>query len=186
MAELDYQYIAGVVDRARLGDSDAFAELYAATYKKQYLLSFCYMKDEFLAQDALQETYTLALKNLSALRDTKTFVSWLSQINFRVCYNMADRQTRYNGEMESFANGEADEIAFYGESPEAKTVKVDEQEYILQQIMALPASESQVILLHYYKNIKLDDIAFMMEISKSSVKRYLASGKKRLAETLRA
>ena len=186
MAKLDDQYISGVVDRAMLGDSDAFAELYAATYKKQYLLSYCYFRDEILAQDAVQETYTQAFKNIPALGDSKLFVSWLSQINFRVCYNMANKQARYNGEMESFANGEADDVSSSGESPETKTVKIDEQEYILQQIMALPASESQVILLHYYKNIKLEDIAYMMEISKSSVKRYLASGKKRLAQMLAA
>ena len=32
MAELDYNYIAELVEHARTGDSDAFAELYAATY----------------------------------------------------------------------------------------------------------------------------------------------------------
>lgn len=177
MAKLDEQYISGVVDRAMLGDSDAFAELYAATYKKQYLLSYCYFRDEILAQDAVQETYTQAFKNIPALGDSKLFVSWLSQINFRICYNMANKHNRYNADTESFADGETAEV---------KTVKVEKQEFILQQIMALPASESQVILLHYYENFRLGvkDIAYLMEIDRSSVRRYLASARRRLAETL--
>ena len=36
MADLDYQYLAKTVIRAQTGDSDAFAELYAATYQKLY------------------------------------------------------------------------------------------------------------------------------------------------------
>ena len=51
MSELDYNYIAGLVEHALTGDSDAFAELYAATYQKQYTFAYCYLKDEFLAQD---------------------------------------------------------------------------------------------------------------------------------------
>ena len=80
MAELDYGYISTLVSRARTGDSDAFAELYAATYQKEYRFAFNYLKDEYLAQDALQETYILALKNLYTLRDSKLFISWLNHI----------------------------------------------------------------------------------------------------------
>lgn len=182
MAELDYGYIAGLVMQAREGDSDAFAELYASTYRKQYLFACSYLKDEFLAQDALQETYISALKHLSALNDPRLFVSWLNQINFRVCYNMSVKQAKINAETDRF---NADPLNLNGESsPETQVVRVDEKEYILQQIMALPFSESQAIFLHYYKNLKINQIAYMMEISKSSVKRYLASGKKRLAKQL--
>ena len=51
MAELDYDYIAKLVRKTQAGDSDAFAELYAATYKKQYYFTYQYVKDSYLAQD---------------------------------------------------------------------------------------------------------------------------------------
>lgn len=181
MAELDYSYIASLVLQAREGDCDAFAELYASTYQKQYMFACSYLKDEFLAQDALQETYTTALKHLASLNDPRLFVSWLNQINFRICYNMSVKQAKINAEMDRFNSGTE---YSHGRSAEAQVVTVDENEYILRQIMALPFSESQAIFLHYYKNLKISQIAYMMEISKSSVKRYLASGKKRLAQQL--
>lgn len=184
MAELDYKYIGSLVELAKGGNSDAFAELYAATYEKQYMFSYCYLKDEFLAQDALQETYITALKNLGTLKDPKLFVSWLNQINFRVCYNMAIKQKRYNAEMEDFDSGAADGRASPEAAPEEQVVNIDSKKFILQQVMALPYSESQVIFLHFYKHMKLDAIAYIMEISKSTVKRYLASGKKRLEKSL--
>ena len=57
MNNLDQQYIAGLADLAVLGDSNAFAELYAATFQQQYRFSYDYLQDEYLARDALQETY---------------------------------------------------------------------------------------------------------------------------------
>ena len=51
--------------------------------------------------------------------------------------------------------------------------------------MALPFSESQVILLRYFRNMKLEEIADMMQISQSSVKRYLNSGREKLAKQLK-
>lgn len=181
MAELDYNYIGELVLQAREGDSDSFAELYAATYQKQYIFACSYLKDEYLAQDALQETYISALKNLNQLNDPKLFVSWLNQINFRICYNMSIKQSILNNEMEQFQNPNL-KVA---ETPESQIIlQVDEREFLLQQVLSLPFSESQAIFLHYYKGIKIDQIAYMMEISKSSVKRYLASGKKHLAQLL--
>ena len=184
MAELDYNYIAGLVEQARTGDNDAFAELYAATYQKEYAFAYCYLKDEYLAQDALQETYILALKNLTTLKDPKLFVSWLNQINFRVCFGMANKQNRYNAETEAFSDGAADYAVSGGGTPEEQVVNVDSSNYLLQQVMSLPYSESQAIFLHYYKQLKIDEIAYLLETSRSTVKRYIASGKKRLEHSL--
>lgn len=180
MAEIDYSYIAQLVEKARCGDSNAFAELYAATYKKQYIFAVNYMKDENLAQDAVQETYCTAFSKLDMLKDDKLFISWLNQINFRVCFNMYNKEKQFNSMHVAYDEGIGELENDYQPSPESQVVKIDEKEYILQQIMELPYSESQTIFLHYYRGMTLKDIAYMLEMSKSSVKRYLKSGKKRL------
>ena len=72
-----------------------------------------------------------------------------------------------------------------GDSPEDFAVRQDQQEYIARQVMALPFSESQAILLRYFRNMKLEEIADMMQISQSSVKRYLNSGREKLAKQLK-
>ena len=79
--ELDYDYLAKLVERTQMGDSDAFAELYTATYQKQYRFVYQYTKDSYLAQDILQDVYILVLKNIHTLKNPRLFVSWLHQIN---------------------------------------------------------------------------------------------------------
>lgn len=179
MADLDYQYLAELVLRAQEGDSNSFAELYVATYQQQYRFSYRYLQDEFLAQDALQETYILALKNITTLRDPKVFVSWLNQINMRVCFAIYRREKRQELELDRYEQVKL--LRSDLGSPEERALVADQQERLLKEIMALPFSESQAILLRYFRNMKLEEIADMMQISRSSVKRYLESGRNKLA-----
>lgn len=183
MAELDYQYLAEIVKKAQDGDSDAFAELYAATYQKLYRYACSYLKDKYLAQDAVQETYISVLKSLKKLKDPQLFISWLNQIAFRVCFRIQKLQAQY--EEGSISTEDELNIPDSSKDPELQVIKVDEQEYLLKQILKLPFSESQVITLKYINNMTLFDIADLLGISRSSVKRYLASGKNRLARLLK-
>lgn len=194
MPALDYNYMAELVVNAQSGDSDAFAELYAATYQKQYQFAYSYLKDEYLAQDALQETYIIALKELSKLKDPMLLVAWLNQINFRVCFQLHKKQKRYDAEIGGYYEVDPDReqlpansqitLSSSSANPEDMVVKVDSREYIMKQIMKLPFTEAQVIILRFYRSLKYNEIAELLEISQSSVKRYLNSGKEHLANVL--
>lgn len=185
MAQLDFLYISSLVNKVKDGDSNAFAELYAATYQKQYRFARQYLKDEFLAQDALQEVYLLAIKNLDKLKDSKVFLSWLNQINFRVCFNMQHKNAQHQSELQS--DVEMDELldsSSYAGDPEVLTSQHLEKEEVFSQILKLPRKESQVIIMRYYNNMKLEDIATAMDCSRSTVKRYIISGRDRLQSSL--
>lgn len=184
MAELDYQYLATLVNRTKIGDSDAFAELYAATYKKQYRFAYQYLRDEFLAQDALQEVYILVLKNIHRLRDPQVFISWLNQITFRVCFNLAKKQNRYDTELHDFDTDTLPGKGGHSTNPELQTSEQNTSDYILKKILELPHQESQMVLMKYYHNMTIDDIAAALDTSRSTVKRHLTNAKKQLEHTL--
>lgn len=195
MATLDYNYVADLVVNAQTGDSDAFAELYAATYQRQYHFAYTYLKDEYLAQDALQETYIIALKNLSKLKDPMLLIAWLNQINFRVCFHLQKKRKRYDAELidydstdeetDSIQTDLAPHMTQRNINPEDLVVRIDSKEYIMNQILKLPFTEAQVVILKYYQELKVGEIARLMDISRSSVNRYLSSGKTHLEKILR-
>ena len=184
-----------IVLNAQAGDSDAFAELYAATYQRQYHFAYTYLKDEYLAQDALQETYIVALKNLSKLKDPMLLIAWLNQINFRVCFRLQKKRKRYDAELidydstdeetDSIQTDLAPHIVQRSMNPEDLVVRVDSREYIMNQILKLPFTEAQVVILKYYQNLKVGEIARLLDISRSSVNRYLSSGKSHLEQIFR-
>ena len=94
MKESNIPYLATLVVRARQNDSDAFAELYALTFNKVYNYARHYLRDDFLAHDAVQEIYISALKNLCRLHDPTLFLAWLNRISFHVCYDMSKKLNR--------------------------------------------------------------------------------------------
>ena len=70
-------------------------------------------------------------------------------------------------------------------NPEDLVVRIDSKEYIMNQILKLPFTESQVVILKYYQELKVGEIARLMDMSRSSVNRYLSSGKTHLEKILR-
>lgn len=166
MAKLDYKYISRLVTQAQAGSSDAFAELYAATYQEQYAFAYKYLGNEYLAQDALQQTYIQSLKEIRTLPDPTLFLAQLHQIGYKICFSI--RRTQNN----------------ISEAFEAASVSIDGNLYSIRRILNLPFTESQVVLMKYCDHMTNREIARMMRISRGSVRRYLNLGRKRLHQIM--
>ncbi len=184
MPELNHQYLAGLVVRFKQRDADAFAELYTLTYNKVYNYARHYLKDEHLAQDAMQEIYIAAYRNIDKLSEPTLFVAWLNRISFHVCYDIQQKQFGH----QDFADPELLELVrdeYPGSNPEALVLQASEIQRLHQAMDELPFHERSVLIMRYYNNMKLEEIAVAMDLSRSTVKRYIASGKDRLARKLK-
>lgn len=179
MKELKPQYLAGLVIRAGNNDSDAFAELYGLTYNKVYNFARHYLRDEHLAQDAMQEVYISAMKNLNKLSDPTLFIAWLNRISFNVCYDMSQKLNRGG----TYTDPEILEFvqdSHPDSNPETQYQHKDEYARLHIAMDSLPFQEKQVITMRYFNNMKLEDIADALDISRSTVKRYIAYGQDHL------
>ncbi len=184
MSEPNHQYLAGLVLRFKLRDADAFAELYALTYNKVYNYARHYLKDEYLAQDAMQEVYISAFRNIDKLSDPTLFIAWLNRISFHVCYDI--RQKQYGHQ--DFSDPELLELVRDERpcsDPETQALHLDEVARLRRALDELPFHERAVLVMRYYNDMKLEEIAGTMELSRSTIKRYIASGKERLARKLK-
>ena len=183
MEAFDYGQLARLVNRTKSGDSNAFAELYAATYQRQYAYSCRFLRDTHLAEDAIQETYIQVFRNLDKLKDPTLFLAWLGQINFRVCYDIRTKR-------KSIADNETvlpeqEDLFTDPSQPEHTVLRIDEEQYLMRQVEALPPEESQVIQMKYYQEMTNEEIADATGMSLSTVKRRLKSGRELLHAKLR-
>lgn len=184
MREPDIQHIAGLVIRARQNDSNAFAELYTLTYNKVYNYARNYLRDSYLAQDAMQEIYISALKNLNNLNDPTLFIAWLNRISFHVCYDMCRKANISNAvvDPEILALVHDEKLS---SNPEAHFEREDEYTRLRNAMLQLPFTEKEVLTMRYYNSLKLEEIAAAMGISRSTVKRYIAAGHEHLKKLLK-
>ena len=185
MKESNTQYIASLVLRARQNDSNAFAELYAMTYNKVYNYARHYLRDDYLAQDATQEVYILALKNLSKLNNPTLFIAWLNRISFNVCFDMQKKLKTSDCQTIELELLEIVEDNHPYSDPEEALRKKDEYQRLMEALEQLPFQEHQVIVMRFFNNMKLEDIAAACDISRSTVKRYLAQGQETLRKKLK-
>ncbi len=182
--EPNHNYIASLVTLAQHQDSNAFAELYAMTYNKVYNYACHYLKDEYLAQDAVQEVYISVLKNLGKLEDPLLFIAWLNKISFHVCYDIcAKRNAKYGVIDDEILELVKDDSI--DSNPEEQTMQRDESVRLREAIDRLPLNEKEVITMKYFNNMKLDDIASATGSSKSTVKRHIASATERLQQIMK-
>ena len=184
MPEPNHQYLAGLVIRFKQRDTDAFAELYALTYNKVYNYARHYLKDEYLAQDAMQEVFISAFRNIDKLSDPTLFIDWLNGISLHVCYDIQQKQYGHQDlsdpELLELARDERPHS-----DPEALALYWDEVARLRRAMDELPFQERAVLAMRYYNNMKLEEIAGAMELSRSTIKRYIASGKEHLSRKLK-
>lgn len=184
MPELNHQYLARLVQRFKRRDMDAFAELYKLTCNKVYSYARHYLRDEYLAQDAMQEVYMAAYRNIDKLSDPTLFVAWLNRISFHVCYDIQQKRISHH----DIADPELLELVRdenLGSNPEALVLYSNEIQRLHQAMDELPFHERSVLVMRFYNDMKLEEIAAAMDLSRSTVKRYIASGKDHLARKLK-
>lgn len=145
------------------------------TYEKDLLRLCCVMlKDAAMAEDAVQETFIKAYRNLRAFRGDSSEKTWLIRIAVNVCKDM--RRTawfRNIGRMVSMNDVEL-----------VQKQELDVSSALIGEIMRLPEKSREVILLHYYEGLNQSEIAEILRVSSATVHRRLIKARALLKELL--
>ena len=81
-----------LVKQAVKGDKNAFAQLYMLYRDRLYRYAYFKLGDPDDAQDAASECITAAFRNISSLKNEKTFEAWIFRILYRCCCALIRRR----------------------------------------------------------------------------------------------
>src|SRR6476660_7543643 len=84
--------VRDLVERAQDGDREAFAALVTMTSDRMYALAARILRDNDLAEDALQGALITVWRQLPTLRDPARFEAWLRRLLVHACYAEARRR----------------------------------------------------------------------------------------------
>ena len=84
-----------LVERARKGDHDAFAELAGAAISRLDSAAWLILRDPEQAADAVQNALVRAWRDLPTLRDPERFEAWLHRLLVRSCIDESRRLRRH-------------------------------------------------------------------------------------------
>lgn len=141
------------------------------------LLHMCYLNlhDLGLAEDAVQETFIKAYRALPGFRSECNMTTWLMRIAINTCRDMQRGSWfKHIGHTVSL-----DQLAGQSDS-------FSEEEYAVNiEIARLPVKLREVVLLYFYQDMTIEEIADALGIAVSSVHERLKRAKDKLRRSLK-
>ena len=180
------QELARIVNKIRAGDSSAFSDLYDATYKSVFYHAQTILKNNEDVEDAVQEAYEQAYMNLDRLKSPEAVASWLNQIVSNISLNKVrgskSRKETFSLDDEDFT---FEPVALDADTPDRVLDQKGTEEIIGSFINALPYEQKTTVILYYYDDMSVGDIAKAMGCSAGTVKSRLNYARKSIEKAVR-
>ena len=170
--------IKELVLSAKNGNKKAFDKLYELTSNEVWFTCVSLLKDEENAKDIMQETYITAFLKLDTLKDEEKFCGWLTAIATNKSKNKLKGKVEYQIDDEVLiAETETDELML----PEEYINKAEKRKVLLQIMEdTLSFNQYQTVLMFYFDEMSISEIAQGLEISEGTVKSRLNSSRAKM------
>ncbi|UOK63955.1 sigma-70 family RNA polymerase sigma factor [Paenibacillus sp. OVF10] len=156
-----------LVNQAIQGDREAFIRLIRDIENSLYNTAKSMLRKEEDVADAIQETILNAYKSVHTLREPRYFKTWLFRILINECNTMLSRRSLSTA---------------YAEVPSEKrehSSPYDEVD-MREAVDRLEDSKRIVVVLHYFEDLSLRQVADALNISESAVKMRLTRARQEL------
>ena len=170
--------IKELVLSAKNGNKKAFDKLYELTSNDVWFTCVSLLKDEENAKDIMQETYITAFLKLDTLNDEQKFCGWITSIAVNKCKNKLKGKVEYQIDDEVLiVETETDELML----PEEYITKTEKRKVLLQIMEdTLSFNQYQTVLMFYFDEMSISEIAQGLEISEGTVKSRLNSSRAKM------
>lgn len=177
--EPDFNELGRIVKKIKAEDGAAFEKLYELTYQRLYLLSYSILKDEEDAKDAVQESYIKIYANIHSLHNDKLFLAWANKIVYSICIRMCEKKQHVVVVVE---DGTLQKVIDPSEerNPAHAALKMEKEKILAELIGKLTPALQTTLLFRYYENLKIHQIAEIMDCPKGTVKSRLNTAKRQL------
>jgi RNA polymerase sigma-70 factor, ECF subfamily len=167
-----------LVERAKQGDSNAFADLVDLDGDRCYAIAYRILRDVERAQDAVQQAFLLAWRELPRLRDPERFEVWLHRLLVNACYEEFRRYRRWSANVRV--------LPVDGPAGRDETVSIDERDALERAFGRLSPEHRAVAVLHHHAGMPLAAIAAVAGVPVGTVKSRLHYATRILRESLAA
>lgn len=162
-----------LIEKSKAGDTEAFEELLKLHSDQLYRTAFLYVGNRDDTLDIVQETSFNAFLAIKKLKHNQYFSTWLT----RILINCANDYLRKNKKHIPFA----DVDPFISRREEMNLEHID----LIRAINKLKPKYRNAVILFYFRDLPIKDIASIMEVPENTVKTYLHRGKKQLKNKLK-
>lgn len=156
-----------ILDRAILGDEEAFGLLYQENLKKIYNYVYYRTGNSHDAEDITARVFQRALKHIRRYKKTNVpFSAWL----YRIAHNLVANWHRDNSRRKEVPLEEQTELKTKQTLPEREIEGRQEIEHLLSCIHLLSNDRQMVLILKYVEDLSNKEIGDIMRKSEGAIK----------------
>jgi len=143
------------------GNENAFAHLLNRHKSKIYTTVYLIVKDQYIAEDLLQETFIKAIKKLKSgsYNEEGKFAPWLVRIAHNLAIDYFRKEKRYPCIVMEDGSNIFNSLAFSEDSSESIRIKDETHEALKKMIDSLPDTQREVLLMRHYSDMSFQEIA---------------------------
>lgn len=152
------------------GDIEAFNQFYEKTHNRVYFLAKKYLRDEQDVLETVQDVFVAVYRDAGKINNLEAWKSWLGQITINLSISKATRKRQPE-------STPLDDEEFLIQLPSdaffdpAKSMDEEEtKRLIAEMIDVLPAAQRESVILYYFEEMKVEEIAKTMQVSAGTVK----------------
>lgn len=170
--------IAKLVNKSKKGNNKAFDELYKLSEKEIWFTCLSLLKNETTAQDIMQETYLTAFLKIKSLEDEEQFIGWIRKIAANKCKDYLRKKGEIPLDEENYANtAVTDELMI----PEEYITNEEKRKKLLVLMEeALSYVQYHAVLMYYFDEMSIAEIAEIAEVSEGTIKSRLNSARAKM------
>ncbi|MBO1680379.1 RNA polymerase sigma factor [Bittarella massiliensis (ex Durand et al. 2017)] len=180
--QLGHRQLEQLLLRAREGDEQAFARLYRATCRAQWVQARALLGSDALAEEAVQESYLSLFRHMGEISNPRALVAYLNRSTYFACQNLRRVEARRAASGEELLGllPDRDPLAL----PEVAADQRGRTAALLAALDRLPRRQRQAVVLRYFQRRTLPQIAAALDCSEMTVKRELERARKALRGNL--
>ena len=174
-----------LVAAAASGDADAFAHVIGATSGLVTSIALAIVRDVDMSQDIAQDVFLSAWRDLRKLRNPASFLPWLRQMTRNRAHHVLRGWVRARRWMVQPPDDHQVEAIVDGRPGVAERLLGDEEREVLREALAaLPDEAREVLALYYREGQSVAQVAGLLDLSESAVKKRLSRARATLRGTL--
>lgn len=161
-----------LIKKAIKGNKECLEKLLVFHGDQLYRTAYIYVRNREDALDVVQETSYKAFLTIGQLKNEKFFLTWLTKILINCSYDVLKKRKK------ELPLNSMDVIT---DDNKGKSVEYLD---LLEAVSRLNEKHKNAIILFYFHDLPISEVANVMNIPENTVKTYLSRGKERLKKLL--
>ncbi len=156
-----------LIAQYKSGNEKAFEALVNRHKNKIFTTILLIVKDHYIAEDLLQETFIKAIKTIKSGRynEEGKFLPWISRIAHNMSIDYFRKQKRYPTIVMEDGSNVFNTLDFAEDSYETIQIRNETHARLREFIQRLPETQREVLMMRHYMQMSFQEIAEMTDVS---------------------